>query len=286
MSRHIAALLLFQALSCSAATSVATVGDRFADAISYGMRSRPDLLRQNNIQLVRWRRPAIGLTRIDQFDYPVWLQQSADLGTADFCVVQIGANDRQSFPAGPGKWVLFPTETWQVQYRGRVQTILQTLHTSRCRRVIWVLQPGFENSKFLARYQQMMNALQVSGSGWDGTLFFEIDARPADYGPDHIHFTGPFTLKLADSIFRVVAEWTEHVPASCFGCHTTIHMKPPMQPSDLLPLRVHTGSAIRESVTLLAHGVAPRSFVPPPFKIRTAHVRPRLIARRRHTRRA
>src|SRR5215472_6484061 len=147
MSRHIAALLLL-ALSCSAATSVATVGDSFADALYCGMRARPDLLRPNNVQLVHWSRPAIGLTRIGQFDYPVWLQQSADLGTADFCVVQIGADDRQSFPTGPGMWVLFPMETWQVPYRDRVQTILPTLHTSLCSRVIRMLQPGFENGKF------------------------------------------------------------------------------------------------------------------------------------------
>jgi hypothetical protein len=90
----ISALIL---LATSArAVTVATVGDSLADAVYLGMKLQPDLLKKNGIHLVRWSRAKIGLTRTDYFDYTDWLRVNNDLGTADFCVVQLGANDLQS----------------------------------------------------------------------------------------------------------------------------------------------------------------------------------------------
>ena len=60
------------------------------------MKLQPDLLKKNQIHLVRWSRAKIGLTRTDYFDYTEWLRVNNDLGSADFCVVQLGANDLQS----------------------------------------------------------------------------------------------------------------------------------------------------------------------------------------------
>src|SRR5215813_9367328 len=79
--------------------TVATVGDSFADSLYNSMRSRPDLVQQRGVRLLRWSRPIIGLTRTDFFDYPAWLHDSPDLGKADLCFVEIGANDMQSLPA-------------------------------------------------------------------------------------------------------------------------------------------------------------------------------------------
>src|SRR6266487_3730507 len=75
-------------------TTVATIGDSFADAIYLAMKARPDLLKKHDIKIVRWSRPIIGLARTDYFDYSGWLSESGKL--ADVCVIQIGSNDMQS----------------------------------------------------------------------------------------------------------------------------------------------------------------------------------------------
>jgi hypothetical protein len=240
-----------------AATSVATVGDSFADTFYYGMRSRPDLLKQYDIQLVRWSRPMIGLTRTDQFDYAAWLRESADLGVADFCVVQLGANDLQSIPAGPGQWVRFPGEEWKAAYSGRAGAMLDILRTQRCRRVMWMLQPGFERSGALGRNRQMINELQIAGLASGNALVFDIAAGEGDYGRDGIHFNGPFALKLGDAVMRTVAAWRQRIAPGCYACHTQIRMPAP----ELRPLQVHAGSSVNETVTHIAGSVPPRSAV-------------------------
>jgi hypothetical protein len=90
-------LLLAMGTRCQA-ISVATVGDSFADSLYNAMRSRPDLVQQYGVRLMRWSRPIVGLTRTDYFDYPGWLRDSAELGSVDLCFVEIGSNDMQSIP--------------------------------------------------------------------------------------------------------------------------------------------------------------------------------------------
>src|SRR3954452_3648497 len=157
------------------------------------MRARPALLKENGFEVVRWSRPSIGLTRTDLFDYAAWLRDEKDLGVADVCVVQLGANDRQSIVAGPRKWILFPTEAWQQAYAERVQAMVESLRTQHCRRLIWVLQPAFERRKILASSSEMINVRQAAGVA-DAGLVMELSAAETDYGADGIHFNGPFTL--------------------------------------------------------------------------------------------
>jgi hypothetical protein len=247
----------FCVAACGAATTLATVGDSFADTFYFGLRARPDLLKQNDIELVRWSRPMIGLVRTDQFDYAGWLRET-ELGTADYCMVQVGTNDMQSIPDGAAKWVMFPGEAWKAVYRERVRALTEMLRERRCRRVIWVLQPGFEKSKFLGKNRGLINELQAAGV--DGTgLVFEVAADSGDYGRDGIHFTGPFALKLADATLRMVSGWRERAPESCFACHGSL-------PASQLPIAEMAGLRLRggslgPAATVLA--VAARSVAPP-----------------------
>src|ERR1700691_3626414 len=112
-------LFLLAALQARAEVTVATVGDSLADAIYLGLKLQPDLLRKSGIHLVRWSRPKIGLTRTDYFDYTGWIRDTKEIGSADFCVVELGANDLQSIavpgqsPSGQQKWIRVGTEDWQ-----------------------------------------------------------------------------------------------------------------------------------------------------------------------------
>jgi lysophospholipase L1-like esterase len=274
--------LILLAASAHSATTLATVGDSFADSFYFGLRSRPDLLTKNDVQLIRWSRPAIGLVRSDQFDYAAWLRDAGELGTADYCVVQVGTNDMQSIPDGAGKWILFPGDAWKNAYTGRVQAMAEMLRSRRCRRVIWVLQPGFEKKAFLARNRELINQLQVAGVGGGGVVL-DVAAESADYGRDGIHFSGPFALKLADATLRIVSAWRDRVPESCFACHGSIAVAPQLPLAQLAALRIRPAASFGPSVALLAEG-SPRTIIPPPLVMKAAQrvARKSSPRRRRH----
>src|SRR5580692_1662560 len=104
--------LFWTAVPCHA-ISVATVGDSFADSLYNAMRARPDLVQRYGVQLTRWSRPIIGLTRTDYFDYVGWLRDSADLGSVDVCFALIGSNDMQSIPVSKKQWIAYGSPQWR-----------------------------------------------------------------------------------------------------------------------------------------------------------------------------
>ncbi|MGA3204148.1 MAG: hypothetical protein ABSF12_16790 [Bryobacteraceae bacterium] len=207
-------LVLALAAAPARAVTVATVGDSLADAVYLGMKLQPDLLKKNGIHLVRWSRARIGLTRTDYFDYTEWLR-SSDLGTADFCVVQLGANDLQSIAIRKNKWILVGSETWQRIYQERVKALVETLKVRRCKSVIWLLQPAYEKNKFLRQYHGMINAVQFAGSNSAVAAAFELATTENDYSPDGVHFNKPFCFALSRAVIQLFA------PTGCESCHTS-----------------------------------------------------------------
>ena len=222
------------------AITVATVGDSMADALYLGLKGQPELLRKSGIKLVRWSRPVIGLTRIDYFDYTSWLRDTTDLGSVDFCVVELGANDLQSIAAGnekqsAKKWMAVGTDGWQQAYTSRVQALIQTLKPQRCASVIWLLQPPYQKNKYLGQYHVMINAVQFTGARSGGATAFEIDAGPDDYGPDGIHPNRDFCLKLGRAVATLLAAGHG---ANCASCHNSPALDTERQPN-FAPLIPH-----------------------------------------------
>jgi len=236
-------LLILAALQARAAITVATVGDSLADAIYLGLKLQPDLLKKNGIKLVRWSRPKIGLTRIDYFDYTAWLRDTGDLGSVDYCVVQLGANDLQSIAIGDQhtqnqstqKWLRVGTDAWQRAYTDRVQALVQTLKPSRCAKVVWLLQPPYQKNKFLSQYHNMINAVQLAGSA-SGAAAFEVAAGADDYSADGIHFNKDFCFKLARAVANLFGSWQPpSAGTNCVTCHPGPGLVPDRLP-DLAPL--------------------------------------------------
>jgi hypothetical protein len=240
-----AALLMILAALQARAITVATVGDSLADAVYLGLKLQPDLLRKNGINLTRWSRPKIGLTRLDYFDYTAWLRDTATLGSVDFCVVELGANDLQSIATGDKnqntqnqntqKWLAVGTEAWQRAYASRVQTLVQTLKPMRCGNVVWLLQPPYPKNKFLNQYHGMINAVQLSGSA-SAAAVFEIEAGADDYSSDGIHPNKDFCFKLARAVVNLFAAWPQpFAGTNCATCHASPGVLPDRLP-DLGPL--------------------------------------------------
>lgn len=202
-----------------AAITVATVGDSLADSIYLGLKLQPDLLRKNGIKLVRWSRPKIGLTRLDYFDYTAWLRDTASLGSVDFCVVELGANDLQSIDIGNRKWIRVGSDDWQRAYTDRVLGLVNTLKSGRCGKVVWLLQPAYQKNKYLNQYHEMINTVQLAGSV-PGAATFDVAAREDDYSADGIHPNKDFCFKLGRAVAQLLTAWQQPFAGSnCGSCH-------------------------------------------------------------------
>jgi hypothetical protein len=201
---------------------VATVGDSFADALYNSMRARPDLVRRYGVQLVRWSRPIIGLTRTDYFDYTGWLRDSAELGSVDVCFVQIGSNDMQSIPVSPKQWIAYGSPQWRDAYAGRTREMARVLTEHRCGLLIWVLQPGFEKQEAMACHRELINEVQRQALRVERTRVMELSTSETDYGPDKTHFNRAYLLQLGPALFHLVDTSGQILHTGCLSCHRNI----------------------------------------------------------------
>ena len=201
------------------AVSVATVGDSFADSLYNAMRARPDLVERYGVQLTRWSRPIIGLTRTDYFDYTGWLRDSHELGSVDVCFVQIGSNDMQSISVSEKRWIAYGSPQWRDAYAGRTREMALTLTQRRCGLVIWVLQPGFEKRDAMACHRELINEVQREALRVDRTRVLEISTSEAAYGPDKTHFSRAYVLELGPALFHLVDTSRQIVHMGCLRCH-------------------------------------------------------------------
>jgi hypothetical protein len=222
----ILASVLTAAVSAQAAVTVATVGDSLADAIYLGMKLQPGLLKKSGIDLMRWSRPSIGLTRVDYFDYNSYLRDSSELGSADICIVELGANDLQSIAIEKRKWIAVGSDAWQRVYGERVQALVSTLKTQRCGSVLWFLQPANQTNKYLSHYHGMINQVQFAGAAPEVTAAFEIMASSKDYISDGVHFNKDFCFKVARAVVDMISSWKLFAQASCSTCHPLANSLP------------------------------------------------------------
>jgi hypothetical protein len=213
---------------------IATIGDSFADSLYYAMRGRPDLIRKSDVRLTRWSRPIVGLTRSDYFDYRQWLRDLPDSDPADLCFVQIGANDMQSIPVGPRKWLAYGTPPWKEAYAAATLELARLLAGRRCRQVLWVLQPGFEKREALACHRELIDQVQRETVHLDRTRLLEIETSETSYGPDRTHFNRAYLLRLGPALFQLVDSARQIDHGRCLVCHRNVDASPPAR--DVLPL--------------------------------------------------
>jgi hypothetical protein len=272
---RIALMLLFLIDRPCQGTSVATVGDSFADSLYNAMRARPDMLKRYDLHLARWSRPIVGLTRTDYFDYTKWLRDSPDLGSVDVCLVQIGSNDMQSIPVSKKEWIAYGSPQWQVAYAARTREMAFVLTEHRCGQVIWVLQPGFEKRDAMACHRELVNEMQRGVLHLERTRVLELSTSEAAYGADKTHFNRAYVLKLGPALFQMVDTSCQMAHKGCLACHGNIERL--TRGSEIFPLR---SSQTEPAVPVWAPehvGVECRMTAPKRVVVR----RPKLIPRRR-----
>lgn len=271
-------LLLFSIARPCQAVSVATVGDSFADALYNAMRARPDLVQRYDVQLTRWSRPVIGLTRTDYFDYTAWLRDSAGLGTVDVCLVQIGSNDMQSIPLSKKEWIAYGSPQWRDAYASRTRELALLLTERRCGLPIWVLQPGFEKRDAMACHRELIDEVQREALRLDRTRVLEMATSETAYGPDKTHFNRAFVLQLGPALFQLVDTSRQIVHGRCLACHGNMEGLTP--DPGIFPLRPWRRELAVPVWAPERSGVECRIALPKRVAVRTAR-RARKVARPR-----
>ena len=217
-----------------AATTVATIGDSFADSIYLGMLSRPDLLKRDGLALSRWSRPVIGLSRDDYFDYPEFLRGA---GVAEFCVVQIGTNDMQAIPASQaGRWIAYGIDLWKSSYTDRVRKVVRILQNGHCGDVLWILQPGFEKQPYLARNRGLINELQTTALKTAFIPVFATATKGSEYSGDGMHYNHEFALEIGGAVERAILLARQVRQSRCPACHGAGIVRRVLSRQNLQPL--------------------------------------------------
>jgi hypothetical protein len=183
------------------------------------MRARPDLLQRYGVQLTRWSRPIIGLTRADYFDYTKWLRDTTALGSVDVCFALIGSNDMQSIPISKKRWIAYGSPQWRDAYAALTREMALTLTERRCGLLIWVLQPGFEKREAMACHRELINEVQREALRLDRTRVLELSTSEAAYGPDKTHFNRAYVLQLGPVLFQLADTSSQIVGRGCLACH-------------------------------------------------------------------
>jgi uncharacterized protein len=168
-------------------------------------------------------RAASGLSRPDYFDWPAQLAADLRRVDPDVVVVELGANDAQSF-ALDGHLVGQDTDEWRAVYAARVASLLG-LATMGGRRAVWVGLPVMADPSFgeLMRRENVIASQRSEAisrviyldtwtlfAGPDGSFAAylpDASGRPAPMRqPDGIHLSVAGAERLANAVAGVLAD--------------------------------------------------------------------------------
>jgi uncharacterized protein len=200
------------AISNTARTRIALVGDSMAEALAFGFEADAGL--KAEFQLRQRTVSASGLVRSDYHDWPkaITALTSENPGMAAL-IVMVGLNDRQSIRIGDTSHEAL-SEGWREAYRKRVDTVIQTVQNARIP-LIWVGLPIMRSPK-LSMELAVINGLVRERVQASGETYIDISDGFSDEtggysqtgpdvigdivrlrGPDGIHFTPAGQRKLA-----------------------------------------------------------------------------------------
>lgn len=106
----------------------------------FGPVLQRQLRARNDVTVIREGKYSTGLTRTDQFDWPLQLEELVARHDPDIILVCLGANDPQDIIDADRKRHIAGSESWQALYRERAERFVRA-GTARGASMIWVGLP-------------------------------------------------------------------------------------------------------------------------------------------------
>lgn len=200
------------------AVSVALVGDSIANDLGKGMQAY--FAGNKRINIVKNTRHSTGLVRTDYFDWNAAAAKFAASSRADYVVVVMGGNDRQSIRMG-GKRLDRFSKAWLAEYERRVARFMGVLKKARGK-IFWMGLPPVRSGQMTRNYRIMNRIYRRQAAKHDFRFisiwkaFTEAKGRYTSFGrdvngvrrelrmKDGLHFNPEGKKKLAAFVARQI----------------------------------------------------------------------------------
>ena len=86
-----------------------------------------------------------GLARPSVFNWPEKAKELCGRVKPKTAFISLGTNDKQSLESRTGSMAAEGTDEWRVEYKGRIEELLDALYTSGVTNVVWMLTPPMKS---------------------------------------------------------------------------------------------------------------------------------------------
>ena len=86
-----------------------------------------------------------GLARPSVFNWPAKAKELCERVKPKTAFISLGTNDRQSLESRTGSMAVVGTDEWRVEYKCRIEELLEALYTSGVTHVVWMLTPPMKS---------------------------------------------------------------------------------------------------------------------------------------------
>ena len=165
-----------------------------------------------------------GLARPSLFNWPEKAKELCERVKPKTAFVSLGTNDRQNLETRSGSMAVVGTDGWRVEYKSRIEELLDVLYANGVTHVVWMITPPMKadtndqhaqlvagivadiagDKKYrdrLHRYD-MGKVLTIRPGRYTQTIISKMGAAVTVRDPDGIHLTFPGAKIVAEDVLR------------------------------------------------------------------------------------
>ena len=165
-----------------------------------------------------------GLARPSVFNWPEKAKELCERVKPKTAFIALGTNDRQSLESRTGSMAAVGTDEWRVEYKCRIEELLDALYAGGVTHVVWMITPPMKtdtndqhaqlvsgivaeiagNEKYRDRFHRydMGKVLSIRPGRYTQTIISRICAAVTVRDTDGIHLSFPGAKMVAEDVLR------------------------------------------------------------------------------------
>jgi hypothetical protein len=170
-----------------------------------------------------------GLARPSIFNWPTKAKELCERVKPKTAFISLGTNDRQNLESRTGSMAVVGTDEWRVEYKCRIEELLDALYTSGVTHVVWMLTPPMKSEgneqhsqlvagivaeiagdeKYRDRFHRydMGKVLTIRPGRYTQTIISKTGAAVTVRDTDGVHLSFPGAKIVAEDVLRTY--WPE-----------------------------------------------------------------------------
>ena len=165
-----------------------------------------------------------GLARPSVFNWPAKAKEICERVKPKTAFISLGTNDRHNLESRTGRMAMVGTDEWRVEYKFRIEELLDALYASGITHAVWMLTPPMKadtnnqhaqlvadivaevagNEKYRDRFHRydMGKVLTIRPGRYTQTLISKTGAALTVRDTDGIHLSFPGAKIVAEDVLR------------------------------------------------------------------------------------